>query len=291
VSGHVTLRAPARLANRYLETLPFAGWAAFSGEVSYDPTMRLPRVAGKANGKGLRLDTYVIANDFTADVDIANDVVRIPRYQMSYADADVVLTNARISPFEKGIPISVERVENKHMPFPGLMRDLDVTPNTIVRWDLDSAVVTKVRGTLAPLGLDAEVDSDTKNFEVTDRAFHDPRRKRIIGVKRAKVRGHIRVTPDAFQLVDTRSTFGKSSIFVKLMSIGFDNELELIVPEGASIDLSDITPLADIPLAGRAELGVKMAGPSVNPILQGSLAISDFHFGGFPLGDIQSSKV
>lgn len=291
LSGHVAVQLPAMLANRYLDTLPFHGWAGFSGDLSYDGTTRLPRLSGKATGKDLAIDKYVVAHEFTADVDIAGDVVRIPRFRMDYADADVQLENARIRPFEPGVPISAERVENRHLLFPGLMRDLAVTPNTIVKWDLDRATVTEIEGTLSPLLIDAKVDSDTSNFEVTNRAFHDPTRKRMIGVKKAKVKGRIRVTPKAFQLLDTRATFGKSSVLVQLMSIGFDNDLELVVPESAKLDLSDISPLAGIPIAGKANLDTKMSGPAKNPVLTGHVSIDDFHFDGFPLGDVQSSNV
>ena len=44
--------------------------------------------------------------------------------------------------------------------------------------------------------------------------------------------------------------FGKSSMLVKLVSIGFDNKIGLEVPPGSRLHLADISPLIDIPLAG-----------------------------------------
>jgi hypothetical protein len=249
LNGHVMFRLPARLANRAIEDLPFEGWLGFSGEIGYDGAGRLPQVSGRAHGARLKIDGYTLAHQFDADVQINGEVIRVPKFQMQYADADVMISGVRIDPFESGIPIRAESVDTRGMTFPGLMRDLDVTNDTIVSWDLDTAVVRKISGTLSPFALNAEVQAETSNFEVTDLAYHEANRKHMIGVERAMVRGHIKVDEKAFQLVDTRASFGSSSIFVRLVSIGFDDEIRLIIPKGARIDLKDISPLVEIPMA------------------------------------------
>ena len=75
------------------------------------------------------------------------------------------------------------------------------------------------------------------------------------------------------------------------MSIGFDNKIGLGCRRVRACTSADISPLIDIPIAGEAELDVSMGGTGRNPLLTGNLRIAGFEFGGFPLGDIKSSKV
>ena len=114
----------------------------------------------------------------------------------------------------------------------------------------------------------------------------------MIGVKSALVRGHIGVRPTSFDIYDTRTDFGQSSIFVKLVSIAFsDAALKMSVPKGAHIDFADITPIVGIPIAGKAEVDVDMTGVPPAVVLTGNMAVKDFVFGGFPFGDITSAKL
>jgi translocation and assembly module TamB len=291
VSGHVVAQAPAAVANRYVHMGPLAGWAAFAGDVRWDGTTKLPEIQGKLHGQDLQLDVYRLAQKLDASVDVHDDQISIPRFETHFADGVVVVSDAQISPFEKGVPLTASRVDGDGVEFSALMRDLGVTPNTIVAWGLDKTRVTKVRGTLAPLHLDAELTAETTGFEVTDRAYHDPARRHMIGVRAASVRGRLGVRPGALEFYDVRTAFGKSNVNAGLVSIGFHNDITLDIGQGTKIDLADITPLIDIPWAGVAELNAKMNGKMGDPLLTGDLSIQRFEFGGFPLGDLKSGKV
>ncbi|HET9954650.1 MAG TPA: translocation/assembly module TamB domain-containing protein [Polyangiaceae bacterium] len=290
VSGHVVVRGPLALTNRFVATQPLAGWAGFAGDVRYDGRTRLPLIQGHVSGAGIAFERYRLASSLSVDVDVRGDVVRVPRYEMDFADGHVVLENARIDPFAEGVPLSVSRVDSRALTFPGLMRDLGVTPNTIVAWNMIDTLVSNLKGTLSPLKFDADLAADTKDFEVTDRAFHDPHRKHMVGVKSAEIRGKIGVRPNALIFYDTRAEFGKSSMQVKLVSIGFDNRLELEIGKGSRLHLADVSPIVDIPVAGESELDASMSGAANDPVLLGNLSVKGFEFGGFPLGDIKSAK-
>lgn len=291
LDGHVLVRAPLALTNRFVRTLPLRGWAAFSGDVRYDGTFRLPELRGKLTGD-VQFERYKLAKNLDVDLEVSRDVVNIPRYRMTFADGDVVLQGGKIEPFAAGVPIHVQRVDGKGMQFSGLMRDLGVTPNTIVRWDLGTTRVTKIGGTIAPLKIDGEIFADTKDFEVTDRAFHDPARQRMIGVKAAVVRGKLGVRPESFDIYDTRVDFGNSDMYVDLVSIGFSNQMRIIVPPKRSkVDLADVSPLAGVTMAGKAELDVDLNGIAKNPLLTGNLKVEGLELGGFPFGNVKSAKV
>ncbi|HMJ14642.1 MAG TPA: translocation/assembly module TamB domain-containing protein, partial [Polyangiaceae bacterium] len=212
-------------------------------------------------------------------------------FEMGFGGGVVVATRARILPFADGAPITAERVDGSDVAFEAMMRDLDVTPNTIIKWDLTKTKVTKVRGTLHPLSIDADVIADTRGFEVFDRAYHDPARRHIIGVRAAHVRGKVGVRADALEFYDTRAEFGKSRMLVNLVSVGFSNQLKIKIAEGSKLELADVTPLIDIPMSGSAEIAVEMAGKGNDPVLTGDLRVADLVFGGFPIGSITSGKV
>ncbi|MEI9941552.1 MAG: translocation/assembly module TamB domain-containing protein [Pseudomonadota bacterium] len=292
IDGHVVLRAPLPLLNRFVRAGPLKGVASFTGDIGYDGRHHLPEVHGKLTGVGVEFERYKLAKTLDVDLAIASDAINIPHYQMTFADGDVVLKNARIEPFSPGVVMSAERVDSKSMTFEGLMRDMGVTDDTLIKWDFNDLRVSKIIGTIKPLKIDAEVYADTRNFEVTDLSFRNPKRKRMIGVKAALVRGHIGVRPDSFDIYDTRTDFGDSSIFVKLVSIAFkEAAVKMSIPKGAHLDLADVSPIVGIPISGKAEVDVDMTGVPPAVVLTGNLKVQNFVFGGFPFGDITSAKV
>src|SRR6478752_7198490 len=292
IDGHVVLRAPLPLVNRFVRAGPLKGVASFSGNVRYDGRYKLPDVHGKVTGSGIEFEHFKLAKTLDVDLSVAGDVIDIPHFQMAFANGDVVLKNARIEPFLPGVPLNVERVDSKGMNFEGLMRDLGVTDDTLIKWDFNELHVTKLGGTISPLKIDSEVFADTRNFEVTDVSYRNPKRKRMIGVKSALVRGHIGVRPNSFDIYDTRTDFGNSSVYVKLVSISFkDAGVKLVVPKGARIDLADVTPIVGIPISGKSEVDVEMNGIGAAIVLTGNLKVQNFVFGGFPFGDITSARV
>ena len=292
IDGHVVLRAPAPLLNRFVRAGPLKGVASFAGDVRYDGRHKLPEVHGKLTGTGVEFERYKLAKTLDVDLAIVGDAINIPRYQMAFADGDVVLKNARIEPFSPGVLLSAERVDSKNMNFEGLMRDLGVTDDTLIKWDFNDLRVSKITGTILPLKIDAEVYADTRNFEVTDLSFRNPKRKRMIGVRSALVRGHIGVRPDSFDIYDTRTDFGNSSIFVRLVSIAFEQAaLKMSIPKGAHLDLADVTPIVGIPVSGKAEIDVDMTGVPPAVVMTGNMKVQNFVFGGFPFGDITSARL
>ena len=292
IDGHVALRAPLPLVNRFVRAGPLKGFVSFAGDVRYDGRHKLPEVHGKLTGAGVEFERFKLAKKLDVDLDVADDAINIPRYQMAFADGDVVLKNARIEPFSPGVLLRAERVDSKSMDFEGLMRDLGVTDDTLIHWDFNDLRVTKINGTIKPLHIDAEVYADTRNFEVTDVSFRNPARKRMIGVKAPLVRGHLGVRATSFDIFDTRTDFGGSSIDVKLVSIAYaDAAVKMSVLKGSRIDLADVSPIVGIPIAGKAEVDVDMGGVPPAVLLTGNLKVGDFVFGGFPFGDISSAKV
>ena len=163
IDGHVVFRAPPALTNRFVRARLLTGSVAFSGDVHYDGRSHLPDLHGKLTGSGVEFERFKLAKKLDVDVNIASDVFDIPHLEMTFADGDVFLKNAHIEPFAPGVVLRVERVESKSMTFHGLMRDLGVTPDTLIHWDFNDLRVTKIAGTISPVKIDAEVYADTRD--------------------------------------------------------------------------------------------------------------------------------
>lgn len=290
IDGNVVVRAPASLTNRFVAIAPLSGWAGFSGDVRYDGHGRLPEVRGKVRGQRLQIDVYRLAKKLDVDVEVSGDRISMRHFEMHFADGSVVVKNSTIEPFAPGAPMKAERMDGKGVQFEGLMRDLGVTPDTIIKWDLVSTRVTKIHGKLSPLRIEGDMVGESRDFEVFDRSHRDPARQRMIGVRAAAVRSRFVVKPTSLDFVDVRTSFGKSGVNAKLVSIGFSNDLALEISK-SKIDLSDVSPIVQIPWAGVAELSASMSGKANDPVLTGDIAIQKFEMGGFPLGDLKSGKV
>jgi translocation and assembly module TamB len=290
-AGHVVVKSPLILLNRFLPALPLHGTIAFAGDIRYDGSFKLPELEGKLTAKGIGMGPYRIAKDLAVDARVAADVVHVPRIEMGFADGRVTVKNARIEPLKPGAPITVEALDQSDVPFTSLMRDLNVSPRTIVSWNIKETHGRRIHGTLAPLRVEGELTGETRDFEITNKAWNDPSRRHMLGIERATLRGKFRVLPKTLDFYDMRTDFGKSSVHANLVSIGYASTITLKVAPGSKIDLSDVSPLVDIPWSGQAEVDVEMAGDMSDPLLTGNLKIQNFEFGGFPIGDLKSSKV
>jgi translocation and assembly module TamB len=289
IDGRVFVRVPSEVTNRYLP-MTFSGWVGFNGNVRYSGNAKLPEVNGRFRSGALKLEKHLLVQHSDGDVRIAGDQIDAKRIAAGYADGAVTLHDLHVEPFSAGVPMVVARVENKNLSFSSLIRDVGVTDNTIVRWDLDLSTVSDFRGTLAPLSLTGDLYAETSDFEVYNRSVHDPLKKHMIGVHNATVRGRFAVRPDSVQFLDTRSSFGNSQLTASV-KIGFDNWIALEVGEESVLDLQDISPLIDIPMKGKSNIAVTMNGQMRDPLLTGTLAVSDLEFGGFPIGNIKRSKI
>ena len=292
LDGKVTARVPLPLANRFAPRLaPMRGWAGFSGSVRYDGTTRLPEVDGHLSGERLGLGRYAFAEHLQAELRVLSDTVKVPRLEAGYGNGTAWIENLTVEPFAPKLPIAIGSVRSKNVTFPGLMRDVGIAPHTIVDWNFGDMLVSQVAGTLWPFYVDASVVANTRDFAVYNRAWHDPTKMRMIGVKQAKIEGRFRAHQKALEFYDTLATFGKSRLPAKLVSIGWKNDIVLDLGQTATLDLADVTPIAGIDVAGTASLDVDMAGQAKSVALDGELAVEDLSIGGFVAGDLKQSRV
>jgi translocation and assembly module TamB len=289
--GSVHARVPVGLVNRFVTFPKLKGYLSVDVEGRYGKGMTLPVLRGKVGGAGLELDSYRLIRELAADISIDEDIIRVAQAAVGFGDGTIVAKNLIVEPLKKGAPMHIGSGEATNIHFPAIMRDLDVTPHTHVNWIYKATHVAALDGTLAPLKLDADFNSSTSDFEVYDKGFDDPARRHMVGVKEAKVVGHVSIRPEAVIFRNSRADFGDSHLEGVNVSLGFHNDIVLSVGPTSRIDLTNVSPLANLKLAGKATTGVEMKGKFNDPVLTGDLAVTGFAIDDFPLGDISSSKI
>ncbi len=290
-SGHVLLRAPLSVANRYLGGAHMTGWVGLSGELDFsgDESL-LPDFHGKLKTGALTYDEVHVVRSFEGELHLLGGQVLMPSAVATYGDGRVDLEGVQLSLLAPGLPLAVASAHIQGLGFPSLIRDLDITPNTIVRWDLDSVKIESFRGPLSPLHIEGRLTGETGPMKIFDRAWHDPARQTMLGIERSRLQGIFGVHGDSIHFDRMSARFGSSQAHVSVR-LGYDGSIGITMPEEASVELSDLGPIAGIPWSGRASLKMQMSGPGSNPVLTGALGIEDFVFSGFPLGRLTSSSV
>jgi len=290
VSGHVLLQAPLEVAERFGDSPELTGWVQVNGELDVTDRTQFPEFHGRLRTGKIGLKKYVLVAHSDAELHLIKDKLLVSSFRAGYADGDVELEDVSIDLLAPGVPLAVRRATAQNLTFPGLMRDVDVTEQTIINWDLNRVLIDNFEGTLDPPAISGKLSAETRNFEVFDTSVHDPRRKHMLGVPRARLSGTFGVHADSVRFDDMRADFGKSVLRTSV-HIGFDNSIDLVVPEGSLLELADVSPLIDIPIAGSTTLNVQMNGPMGDPVLTGSLGIDNLWFAGFPLGNLKTDSM
>jgi hypothetical protein len=79
IDGHVVVRAPVSITNRYVKMGPLSGWVAFAGDVRWDGRTKLPELRGRVRGGDVQIDVYRLAKKLEVDAALENDRVEISR--------------------------------------------------------------------------------------------------------------------------------------------------------------------------------------------------------------------
>ncbi len=290
VSGRVRARLPVPLAHRFVKLPHASGAIDLDAEVDFDGRTKLPRVTGKLTTFEPGIDGKVFSARLDADLSIAADVIRLSKIEARWADGLVSIAEAKVEPFAKGIPIHAGPVEIRGIEFAGLMRDLGVHPQAHVGMTLREAHLDHFGGTADPLRLEGPLQVHCKNFEVFDRPTTDPARNHMVGVKEGTLRGSFQVKENAvvFQgfSIDTPRSHLLTTVVLDLREV-----LDIEVAEGSHVELDDLSPLASVPLSGMMTLKANAHGAFDHPLIKGEIAVKDFHFGGFPVGEIEKANV
>ncbi|AUX20616.1 hypothetical protein SOCEGT47_010880 [Sorangium cellulosum] len=295
LSGRVRARLPVPVVHRFVDLPPASGSVSLDVEADYDAAaaplgLALPRSQGTVVLDQPGLDGRVFVTRLSGEISTTPDAVRLANADVAWADGKLKISTAELRPFDEGLPLQAGPIDVRGVELPGLLRDLAVHPRAHVAWTLREGRFARFGGTLVPLDLEGPLEVDTRGFEIFDRPTHDPARQRMMGVREGTVRGKFQVRPTAVVLsgfeIDTPSSHIETSV-----SLGFNDQLGVDVYAGSRVDLAEISPLSALELAGVATLRATLRGPYEHPKLTGEVGIEKFVFAGFPIGDVEPSKV
>lgn len=182
----------------------------------------------------------------------------------------------------EGFPLEVQ-ADVRDVSFSRLMEQLSVTPNTVVAWTL--AGVMTLKGTCAPLDLRGAFRMPTRDFRVTQDAWHQTPVRSILAIPRAELAGAVALRPDAFVLHDVDVTLPNSRLRVDEVLLGFDNDLR-VRARALQWTLADSSPLLDFALGGTGTFSVDVGGTFSDPTVRGRVDVDDFSFYSFQFGSI-----
>ncbi|MBW2456248.1 MAG: translocation/assembly module TamB domain-containing protein [Deltaproteobacteria bacterium] len=290
VDGRVKARVPVPVLHRFVDFAPTSGWVEIDlDEAHYDRSARLPRTKGTLLGKRLGLDSRIVARSISAQIETKNDQIHVTEAAVGWAGGEVSIARAVVSPFTQQADLDVHGIVLRGVSLQDLLDDLSGHPRAHVGWELDEVTVERFGGTLNPLDLSGPMVADTRNFAVYDRPTDEPNRFRMMGVQSARVSGLFKVTPDAIVLSGFTVVTPRSRLRTTV-SLGYEEILGLTIFEGSEVELADISPVVDVPMTGKARISLEGHGAFNDPLVEGDLSVDNFVFGGFPIGDLTSSR-
>jgi translocation and assembly module TamB len=291
VEGHLKVRAPIPLIGRTGPGAPITeGWAGIDVELRYTPETPLPDLTGRIEIHDIRVARFNFAKNVAGEIAIRRGVVSVPTLKLDVADSETEIQNVEVRPLEKGIPIRVGRVDIKNANFTTLLHDFHVHPRPFVAWDIRELHAVDVKGTAEPLKLDGDISGHTYDFTVFDKPAKEPAKKRVIGVRDAALVGKLAVRPKGFEFANMTVTTPKSIVRDVTVMIGYHDELRVDVG-GGKIDISEVSPLGDVVMAGIAEPKVTVVGDVGSPMLTGDTTIKDFVIGDIPFGNVTQAHI
>jgi translocation and assembly module TamB len=292
ITGRASGRLPVPIVHRFFDAAATTGFVTFEvDELSYMKGQALPTLRGRFGGKELGVASKYVARSLDGSISIDDDRIRIEDTTLTWGGGHAHIKRADVFPTRPGIPLAVEGLTIDHVTLEDLLDDLGGFSRAHVSWLLDDTRVARFGGTLSPLDLSGPLDARTRNFRVYDRPYDAANKRTMLAVDEARVFGQFKVTEDAVVLAGFEIvTPGARSRLQTTVSLGYEALLGINISEGSHIDLEDVSPIADIDLAGVAELSVVGGGPFNHPRLSGSVAIEGFRFAGFPVGNIAASR-
>lgn len=291
VQGATALRAPVDLLNRWLpDAGPFEGWLSVDGQLRYDGSSALPQFQGRVELGELKLGPKYVMQGAKGALQIERDRILVPELAVRYGSGTVDVRELSVAPFEANVPFLVKSTRVSRVPFADMMKNLDVTEDTVAPYIIDSAIVSDFVGTLSPVRLDGRMVAEVTDFEIFRGSHRSPNRQHMLGFSgRGVTRGTFSVRDDSVQFNNQHIQFGHSSLHATV-HLGFESWLR-VETWASRIDLADLSPLVNQPMKGILELDTKMDGAMADPLLVSQISIQGLEFGGFPVGDLERAKV
>ena len=284
VSGRIAARAPLPLINRIPETPHLEGWVGFSADLSFQNTAALPEATGHVEAHDVRVTKFKVLQEVQADFVAHNNAVTSDKVHIRIADGNATLSDLKVEPLAKGIPVHA-KLDIVGASFFRMLQDFSVARHPHVTWDFKEIRSPLISGFCDPLKLDGDIFAKTENFGVYSDGVDVPGRTHIISVESARLTNHVTVRPDGLEFHNIHIDFPHGSVDGGFVHLGFDEVLRVEVPQ-TDISLGDISPIGTVQISGRTKANVHVTGHFTEPIVVADLGIDDFVLAKIPFGNV-----
>ena len=271
----------------HLDALPH-GWTLphLVGEVSVTADVRgehdHPTGTAHVVASRVRVDQFGLGEvDLTLEG--TRDQIRIRRGRMGIVKDGGHVELAGTIGLAGTFPVDVH-ASMHDIGFAKLMDQLGVSENAIVDWIVSGTF--GLRGSLDPLALEGPIRTQTHDFIVTREAWHARPKRAVVAVPRARLWGGVSVREDGIRFQNLTGELPSTTLHGDVF-IGF-HEVLGVHATSEHFDARDGSPVVDFPIGGVGRASVDVTGTFHLPIVRGHIALRDFTFDTFPLGDIES---
>lgn len=286
ISGRVGVTVPIGLVHRFLKLPHTTGRATLEIEAHRAPFEMMPLIDGRLHADFIGLDGKIFSDRVDTALTVDGRGVEATDLTAHWGDGDFQIKRATFD-FQK-LALEATDVVADHVGIQGLLRDLGAHPQSHVGWDIEHVSLERFGGTLDPLDLSGPIKAQTKNFGIYDRPSHKPDKRRFVGLSGGDVTGVLAIKPTAVLLDGMHLVTPRSNVFATV-KLGFNDDFGLEVGQGTMVDLSELSPLVSVDIAGKASIVAHGAGPYEMPRIEGDIKVPEFMIGGFQAGDITTA--
>ncbi|MBI3179897.1 MAG: hypothetical protein HYZ27_09570, partial [Deltaproteobacteria bacterium] len=190
---------------------------------------------------------------------------------------------------ELGPALSIDSKLRLHgVSLPALL-DLTGMPDAHVRGSVQGDV--HVTGKLAPLSLQAQLDSEVSGFEALNAGYREGSARSSLSLGPTTLRGEVAVTNRAVTLNGLHIQRG-SSLFNVEGTLSYDPTLGLDLRAfGDAVDLAEMGPIASVPFAGSGTVAGSVEGPYSDPTISGAVDLRNLVTYGYMVGDTKATLI
>ena len=298
LDGHIHVRGPLKLIERWQKTPGFDGFATLDAEVRI-PAGALALNAIDATARleitNLKIYKFEFSRHVDTEITVRGGVLKTPRLHVEIAKGIADFDNVEVGLIPGKFPLKAT-LDIHDIVFTKLLQDLKIHPHPHVTWDVNDLKVARFEGTIMPLNLEGDMIAHTSNFAVYDHPmdFEGPK-QRATGVKEGVLQGRLGIHPKALEFMNTTVIGPHSVVRGMLVSIGYTEAINVVIPS-AQLDLGDLSPLGSVPISGLANLKATVTGQAGDPRIAGEvIGIKGFSIGDKPndiaFGDITNARV
>jgi hypothetical protein len=237
--------------------------------------------------------TYNFSDSVQLRAEATRERVVVRDFRARWAGADVTAPTLTLG-LRGTFPLEGD-VHIQGLDFTQLMKNLTVTPHTVVLWTLTGAL--RLRASLDPLRFQFDIPGiDATSFAILTNGWDLHPQRPIIRIPRARLSGRMVIDPVSVQWLDVVASFARTSLTARKVRVrtardrtGREQDIDVDGVASDHIDLADLGTVLDIPISGIAQVRARALGGNGDPPVSGTMSVSDFRFATLPFGDLTTA--